>query len=283
MIRAAVLVPAPEFPEAWGWAYEVEAEVLRRGGFCVEPRPWNDPGELDGFDIILPLVAWGYQFDPDRWYGLLDRFDSEGRHVLNPTPVLRWNTDKAYLVELSERGIPTIPTQRYAVFDEAALHSARSAFGDDLVIKPPISGGAFGTHRLGPADGVPPDAMGRPMMVQPLQRSVMTEGEYSLILFDGMFSHAIVKRTKAGEYRVQPHLGGAEEPCGLPAGALEVAKAALAAAPGETAYARVDLIRLDDGRLAVIELELIEPALWLQHAPDKGASFPIAIGKRAKE
>ena len=97
------------------------------------------------------------------------------------------------------------------------------------------------------------------------------------MLFGGRFSHAIVKRPKAGDYRVQPHLGGTELPCTTPAGAIELAHAALAAAPAEAVYARVDMVRDNDGELAIIELELIEPSLWLQHSQDGGASFVSAI------
>ena len=114
-------------------------------------------------------------------------------------------------------------------------------------------------------------------MVQPFLRSVSEEGEYSIMLFGGKFSHAIVKRPKSGDYRVQPHLGGTEQPCAAPEGAIELAHAALAAAPAEASYARVDMVRDNEGKLAIIELELIEPALWLQHAPDGGASFASAL------
>jgi len=115
------------------------------------------------------------------------------------------------------------------------------------------------------------------MLVQPFLRSVAEEGEYSIMLFGGRFSHAIVKRPRAGDYRVQPHLGGTELPCTAPAGAIDLAHAALAAAPAEAVYARVDMVRDNDGELAIIELELIEPSLWLQHAGDGGASFVSAI------
>jgi hypothetical protein len=97
------------------------------------------------------------------------------------------------------------------------------------------------------------------------------------MLFGGRFSHAIVKRPKAGDYRVQPHLGGTEMPCAAPEGAIDLAHAALAAAPAEATYARVDMVRDNQGELAIIELELIEPALWLQHAPDGGEGFASAI------
>ena len=111
-------------------------------------------------------------------------------------------------------------------------------------------------------------------------------GEYSLILFGGVPSHCVVKRPKAGDFRVQPHLGGTTEACAAPRGALELATAALEAAPALATYARVDMIADEDGELSIMELELVEPALFLDHAPDGGAAFTRAIlsaAERASE
>ncbi len=276
-MRAAIFVPAPDYPEDWDWAYEVEAAVLLRAGFSVEARDWTDPGDLADFDLVMPLVAWGYHQDPPRWHALLDRLERDAVPTLNPVPLLRWNSDKRYLAELGDRGVATIPTRLVESLSEAALAEAHGVFGDQLVIKPPVSASAYGTHLLGPNDPVPPNAVGQAMLVQPFLRAVAAEGEYSIMLFDGRFSHAIVKRPKAGDYRVQPHLGGTELPCEAPVGAIELALAALAAAPAKATYARVDMVRDNEGELAIIELELIEPALWLQHAPDGGESFASAV------
>ena len=276
-MRAAIFVPAPDYPEDWDWAYEVEAAVLLRAGFSVEARDWTDPGDLSGFDLVMPLVAWGYHQDPSRWHALLDRLEREAVPTLNPVPLLRWNSDKRYLAELDRKNVATIPTRLVESLDDPALDAARSEFGDRLVIKPPVSASAYGTHLLGPTDPVPSDALGLPILVQPFLRSVASEGEYSIMLFGGSFSHSIVKRPKAGDYRVQPHLGGTELPCEPPAGAIDLALNALAAAPAKAAYARVDMVRDNEGNLAIIELELIEPALWLQHAPDGGESFAAAL------
>ena len=276
-MRAAIFVPAPDYPEDWDWAYEVEAAVLLRAGFSVEARDWTEPGDLTGFDLVMPLVAWGYHQDPPRWHALLDRLERESVPTLNPVPLLRWNSDKRYLAELGTRNVATIPTQLVESLDGVALDAAREEFGDELVIKPPVSASAYGTHLLGPSDPIPPDAVGQAMLIQPFLRAVAGEGEYSIMLFDGCFSHSIVKRPKPGDYRVQPHLGGTELPCEPPAGAIELAHAALAAAPAKATYARVDIVRDNDGDLAIIELELIEPALWLHHAPDGGESFAVAL------
>lgn len=280
--RAIVLVPAPDYGEAWNWAYDVEAAALEAGGFAVEPRPWTDPGGIGAGDLVLPLVTWGYHEQPARWHALLDQLEQSVATVINPVPVLRWNSDKAYLAELGAKGIPTIPSRLVPMMDEAALVEARNEWGGDIVIKPPVSASATGTFRIRPTDPVPPESAGRPTIVQPFLSAVTEEGEYSLMLFDGDFSHAVVKRPKAGDYRVQPHLGGREERCSPPEGAADIAKAALAAAPGNCVYARVDLVRGNDGELKVMELELIEPSLWLEHAPDKGASFAAAVLNRAQ-
>jgi glutathione synthase/RimK-type ligase-like ATP-grasp enzyme len=276
-MRAIIFVPAPDYPEDWDWAYEVEASVLLRAGFSVEARAWTDPGDLTGYDLVTPLVAWGYHKDQVLWHSLLDRLEADAVPTLNPVPLLRWNSDKRYLSELEAKGIATIPTRLIGSLDEAALAEARIEFGDELVIKPPVSASADGTHLLRAGIPVPEASLGRAMMVQPFLRSVATEGEYSLMLFGGQFSHSIVKQPKSGDYRVQPHLGGTERRCEPPEGAIELAKSALAVAPAEAAYARVDLVRDNDGQLAIIELELIEPALWLQHAPDGGESFARAL------
>lgn len=256
---------------------------MRADGFEVSARPWTAPGDLSPFDAILPLVVWGYHERYEQWLALLDRLETDNTRCINPPALLRWNSDKAYLAELDGGRIPTVHTIAVDSLDEQALREARNRFAcEQLVVKPPVSASATGTFLLSPDDGVPPGVKGRRMLIQPFIKSIATIGEYSIMLFDGEFSHAILKTPKAGDFRVQPHLGGSERPSEAPPGAVELARAALAAAPAEAVYARVDMIADDDGRLRVMELELIEPALWLQHAPDKGAAFTSAI-RRAIE
>ena len=209
--------------------------------------------------------------------------EADGIRCINPPALLRWNGDKSYLAELDAEGVPTVHTIAVEALDEHALREARDRFGcDRLVVKPPVSASATGTFLLGPSDGVPDEVAGQRMLVQPFMASIAATGEYSIMLFDGRFSHAILKTPKEGDFRVQPHLGGTEKPCPAPDGAIDLAKAALAAAPADAVYARVDMVADHDDRLRIMELELIEPALWLQHAPDGGAGFPSAV-RRAIE
>jgi len=283
-MRIAILVPDPDYPEPWRWTYDPESAALAAGGADVTPIPWTDAGDLSGFDLVLPLVAWGYHADYPRWLSLLDRAARDGWRMINPPALLRWNGDKAYLAELIERGVSTVPTLAVEGCCDADLDEARRRFDSEwLVIKPPVSASAMGTHRLGPNDDLPPDSHGQPMIVQPLVEEIARTGEFSLMLFDGEFSHAVVKRPKSGDFRVQEHHGGVTLPCPVPPnGAVELAQAALAAAPAPATYARVDIVPDDAGVLRIMELELIEPSLFLDHAPDGGASFTRSILQRAR-
>ena len=277
-MRIAVLIPAPDYPEPWRWAYDVEADALIAAGATVDPVCWSDPGDLDRYDLVLPLVAWGYHQDYDRWLGLLARAEAARWRFVNPPALLRWNSDKEYLVELDDAGVPTVPTLAVEACGDEDLEEARRRFGcDRLVIKPPVSASAAGTHLVGPADDLPADSRGRPMIIQPLVEEIARTGEFSLMLFDGEYSHAVVKRPKSGDFRVQEHLGGVTLPSRPPPGGVELAQQALAAAPARASYARVDIVPDDEGVLRIMELELIEPALFLDHTPEGGAAFANAI------
>jgi len=283
MPRFAVLVPTPDFPEPWDWAFNVEAAVLAESGAAIDAVPWTEAGDLGGYDLILPLVAWGYHERFAEWLALLDRLEREQLPVANPVPLLRWNSDKAYLAELAAKGVATVPTIVVDACDDRALAEARQVFGSGrLVVKPPVSAGATGTHLLGPDDALPEDSRSRPAIIQPMIETIATEGEYALMLFDGVLSHAALKRPRPGDFRVQPHLGGTMVACTPPAGGEELARAALAAAPAPASYARVDMIRGSDGALMIMELELIEPALFLDLSPDGGAAFAQAIARQAR-
>lgn len=276
--RVAILAPAPDYYEKWQPAFARKAAALTAAGLIVEQRVWTDPGDLAGYDLVLPLFAWGYQRDVAAWYALLDRLEGEGLPIVNPVPVLRWNSDKAYLAELGAAGVAVVPTVEVAALDDASLTEAMSELlTDEVVIKPAISGGADGTHRIAPGAPIPADALGQRRLVQPLMAGILTDGEYSLFFFAGKFSHAIVKRPASGDFRVQEQFGGRETVWDASDAAQALAAAALAAAPAPPVYARVDMVGDGAGKLHIMELELIEPSLFLHHAPDKGTAFGTAV------
>jgi hypothetical protein len=278
MDRLCILTPDQGYEEHWQPVAERYRALLEG---VAELATWNDAGDLSGFDLILPLMAWGYQRDPVRWFDLLDVWEAAGLRFANPIATLRWNTNKDYLFDLEEAGVAIVPSQLAHRLTRGDVDAARAAFGvDTLVIKPTISGGADGTYRLGPSDPIPFDVLEREMLIQPLMPMIAREGEFSLFYFAGRFSHAILKIPEQGDFRVQEQFGGREVTIDAPVAALALAEAALAAAPGPLTYARVDMVRGEDGGFYLMELELIEPSLFLDHARDGGAAFVAAVANR---
>src|SRR4051794_21602461 len=139
-MRIACLVPAPDYTEPWRWVFDPQAAALIAAGATVEPVPWTEARDLSDFDVIVPLVAWGYHLDYPRWLQFLDQAEAAHWPVINPPTLLRWNGDKAYLAELAERGVATVPTMAVESCCDADLDEARRHFESEwLVIKPPVS------------------------------------------------------------------------------------------------------------------------------------------------
>jgi glutathione synthase/RimK-type ligase-like ATP-grasp enzyme len=275
-----VLTPAPDYYEDWSVP---AADYRRLLGDDITYREWTNPGDLEGFDLILPLIAWGYQRECSTWFALLDRMAIEALPVANPAKLLRWNTDKTYLVKLAEAEVATVPMVICESLNEVAIANARTTFQSPrLVVKPPISGGADGTYMIGPSDPLPAETVGKRMLIQPFLPAICEDGEYSLFYFGGQYSHAISKHPADGDFRVQEQFGGVEYAIDAPADAKALAQAAMAATERlhdncRILYARVDMVRDGEGQFRIMELELIEPSLFLRFAEDKGAMFADAV------
>jgi glutathione synthase/RimK-type ligase-like ATP-grasp enzyme len=278
MTRLCILTPHPDYDENWS---EPAGHYRALFGEALEFRGWTDAGDLSAFDLVMPLLTWGYQRDPAPWFAALNRWESQGIRFANPVSLLRWNTDKGYLFDLESAGIAIVPTRFAAALSTQDLADAHSIFGSDLVVKPTISGGADGTYRMRTGDPIPADIAGREMLIQPMMAAIATEGEFSLFYFNGDFSHAIVKRPAAGDFRVQEQFGGRDVPADAPVDARALADATLGVLPALPLYARVDMVRGGDALFRLMELEVIEPSLFLGAAADKGAQFAKAVGKGA--
>ncbi len=273
--KICILTPDPGYHERWQSGADDYRALL---GDALSFRPWNDAGDLSEFALILPLLAWGYPKSPARWFAALDAWEAQGLTFANPIALLRWNTDKDYLLDLEAAGVAIVPTIEVHGIRPADLDDARAQFGCDiLIIKPPISAGAERTYRLGPKDAIPFDVLETEMLVQPLMAAIAEEGEYSLFYFDGALSHAILKTPASGDFRVQEQFGGREVSVEAPKTAQILANAAIAAAPVPPLYARVDMVRDAQGQFCLMELEMIEPSLFLPFAKDKGAAFAAAV------
>lgn len=281
MTRIALLTPAADSPyvRAWGPALDRYAAALSGLGVTIETLPWHDAPESDA-EVILPLLAWGYHIEAARWLAMLDALQAQGRRTLNDVGMLRWNTVKTYLDDLEQAGVPVVPTLFVGRATPAVVEGARERLGGgEVVVKPQVSGGSNETVRLAPGAVLEGGPTG-PAMIQPFLPSVSGEGELSLLHFDGVFSHAVGKVARAGDFRVQPQFGSRIGPITPPEEAMAVARQVLGALDRKPTYCRVDLIRHMDGTLRVMELEAIEPDLFLEHAPEGAARFAAAV-KRA--
>jgi glutathione synthase/RimK-type ligase-like ATP-grasp enzyme len=288
--RVAILTPDPADAVKWselpGALFAQMTAPLAGAGLEACPEPWTrvEPEALAAYDLVLPLLIWGYHFDIACFRAAVGRWAEAGVRLRNPAPVLMWNCDKRYLGVLAGNGAPTIPTLFVDQLRPADLERAADAFRTEtLVVKPQVSGGAWQTLRLAPGEPLAGAPEG-PAMIQPFLPAIGDEGELSLFYFDRRFSHAVRKRPGAGDFRVQVQFGGVNEACDPPAEAIAAAEAALAAVEEPLLYARVDLIRGLDGRFALIEIELIEPDLFLAYdrrAPERFAAAVRAAAEAA--
>lgn len=281
MADVLLLVPAPDdphFANSWSPLFERLAAPLRAKGLTVASQPWTALVEEDEARLVMPSLAWGYHARQSEWFAQLDALEAGGVRVVNPPAVLRWNSTKTYLVELAGKGAPVVPTRTHDALTQDDVQAAFDAFGvDEVVVKPQVSGGSHETIRVKRHGGSLEGGPTGPALIQPFLPAVGEEGELSLFFFDGRFSHAVTKVAVDGDFRVQPQFGGRVSEIAPEREALRAAEMVLEAAGPALTYARVDLIRGLDHTPQLMELEVIEPDLFLEHAHDQGAAFAEAV------
>jgi len=232
----------------------------------------------------VPRSCWDYHQRAPEFERWLDRLERAGARVVNPVPILRWNMRKTYLRDLGARGVPVVSTVWAAKGSDTTLRGIAEARGwAEMVVKPVVSASAHETWRTG-RDGAGDeerfraDLATRDLMVQPFLPGFIEEGELSLVFLAGEYSHAVRKRPKPGDFRVQEEHGGSVGPDVASPDLVRIGALAVAASPGPSAYARVDTVAAG-GRHLVTELELIEPALYFgmrEGAADRLAAALIA-------
>lgn len=244
-------------------------------GMTLETVLWEDaPDKAADYDMIMPLMVWDYAEGKRRQFLTAMGKIAAKTRLMNSYETLAWNSDKHYLDDLAKKGAPVISTLSVDRVTEAAINRAYTQLKTDhIVIKPRIGAGAWRQISLKQGDPLPPRSDWPPdeALIQPFQSAVQTEGEYSLLYFGGLFSHAVLKQPKAGEYRIQSLYGGTEESFTPTSEHLTVAKRILNVLDFTPLYARIDLLRGRDGKLKLIELELVEPYLYLPHSDGDGA------------
>lgn len=258
--------------------------LLAARGVTAIPTIWNDPGvDWSSYDLVVIRSPWDYFIYPDAFRAWLDQLEAARVRVMNPIPILRWNMDKGYLRELADAGVSLAPT-RWARRGERADLAAilREEGWAEAVIKPVVSGGAFHTERVTPTTIALAQARldallhERDMMIQRYMDEIGTAGEWSLLFFNGRFSHAVIKRPASGDFRVQSQHGGSSAVATAPAEIRQTAESILAQVDSPLLYARVDGL-VHEGHFMLIELEILEPSLFLEPAPGARERFVEAV------
>ena len=268
--------------------HDLQLAALRdglAGRADVTEIDWRAPlDQLTRFDLAILGTPWDYTEAKDEFVTRLEALEAAGAVVANPSQVVRWNADKLYLRELAQVGAVSIPTLWPAAPNARDVTAAFDHFDTDrVVVKRRVGAGAIGQDSFSRGDPrLNGWQMSQAAMIQPFLPAIQAEGELSFIFVDGQFSHGLIKRASAGDYRIQSLYGGTE--VALDPGPADRAQAqdimTMLPFARPPLYARVDMIRLDSGALALIEAELIEPYLYPRQGPGFGTMLAAAVLNR---
>lgn len=263
---------------------ELAVLPLARRGIQVETIPWDRPGvDWRRYALVLIRSTWDYPQNAEAFLRVLETIEHAGVRLENGSEIVRWNMQKSYLRDLAARGIEIVPTfWRDGLAPGELVPLFKELRSEEGVIKPVVGANAQGAWRLDAARArtLAPEIEAffdeRPLMMQPFERGIVEEGEYSMIYLNGKHSHTILKKPKAGDFRVQEEHGSAIVPVEPEPALLAAGDAAIAAVGQRLLYARADLVRSGEA-FRVMELELVEPSLYLRIDPGAAERFADAV------
>lgn len=281
------LATAPSLPDLVDDEAPLRRALSERG-LDARPVVWSDPAvDWSAIPVVVVRTTWDYTERRDDFVSWAEEVGAVTQ-LWNPPELIRWNTHKAYLRDLADRGLPVVPTVWLEAGTPVDLPALLAEHGwDEAVLKPAVSAGARDTVRVSRGDGATgqshADAIlaDRDLMIQPFLPRIVEDGELSILVVDGVVTHAVRKVPPAGDFRVSAQAGSRHrvEP---PVREVELAAAALEAVGRDTLYARVDLIADGAGGPLLVELEVVEPSLYLELAPDAAARLADAIAARVR-
>lgn len=260
------------------------ADALERRGFHVTAAAWNDAAvDWRQFGSVVIRSPWDYHVDHDRYAAWLRRCKTEQVNLWNPAAAVLANIDKRYIAGFADADVPIVPIEYVERGRSVSLRTLLERRNwPRAVVKPAVSASAYGTWRTSietaAADQrqLDDEVMRRSLLVQPFADEIVTTGEWSVVFFDGDYSHAVLKKPASGDFRVQEELGGHGEPRDPSAEIVEQARRVLSHAPGPLLYARVDGIERD-GEFVLMELEINEPFLYIASSSGAANRFADAI------
>ena len=267
---------------------ELPITHLHDVGWTVEMVSWRKDYNWSQFDVVVIRSTWDYQNDPDTFFAVLESIDRSNTRLENSLELVRWNMQKTYLRDIALKGTSIVPTlwQKKAV-DTKKLGSFFDQLDtEEIIIKPIIgasAGHAFRLHQSQSNAKLPVLEKifdRRAYMVQPFMPNIIEEGEFSLIYFEGMHSHTILKTPKANDFRVQEEHGGNIRPVIAESELLHSSQHVIDSLPQKPLYARADFVRTEQNTFALMELELIEPSLYFRMDADSPMRFAHALTTR---
>jgi hypothetical protein len=266
---------------------ELAVLPLARRGIQVETIPWDRPGiDWRQYALVVIRSTWDYQHKAREFLDVLEGIERLGVRLDNGSEIVRWNMQKSYLRDLAGRGVEIVPTfWREGLRRGELVPLFEELRSDEGVIKPVMSSNAQGAWRLDAkrARELAPEIeayfAGRPLMMQPFERGITEEGEFSLVYLNGQHSHSLLKTPRRGDFRVQEEHGSAIVAITPEPALREAGDAAIAAVGQKLLYARVDLVRSGNA-FRVMELELVEPSMYLRIEPGAPDRFADAIASR---
>jgi hypothetical protein len=270
-----------------GWFIDADLafEPMAALGWHCEWMPWKTAGvDWNAWDAVYIAAPWDYPQDLQRFMGVLGEIDASSAILVNDLSLVKWSISKTYLRDLESRGAAIVPSRWFDNWtDVAGLDSCFDAFGENLIAKPVVSTNATDTFLLTRPLATETLALlqktfaTRPFVVQPFIDAIRSEGEYSLFYFGTDFSHAIQKVPKRGDFRVQEE-NGAEIIAVEPEAALrETGDFVMGLVYPLPVYCRCDFVRDANGRFLVMELEMIEPSMYLRLLADAPRRFAKAF------
>ena len=249
--------------------------ALGQVGLKVLRLSWDDPNfDWSSTKSILFRTTWDYfnVFDKfSKWLNKVTKVTT----LINSEAIIRWNIDKHYLQDLKANGVHIAESLFIESGSSKTLQELHNETGwTNTVLKPCVSGSARHTYKLSPETIANHETLfkdliaNEAMMLQPFQHNIVSEGEISMMVFNGQFTHAVLKKAKAGDFRVQDDFGGSVEGYNPSDAEIEFAVNVVKACDELPLYARVDIFNDNEGKIALAELELIEPELWFRNHPE---------------
>lgn len=257
--------------------------ILAEKDIVAVPVVWNAPNvRWQDFSALVVRTTWDYYKEAEAFRRWLDAMEQIGVPVFNPVSVVRDNMHKFYLKRFQEKGIAIVPTLFSAAPAPLAFDTLQAQGWNKIVIKPAVSAGSFltDTYALSALtrDHFQEIVSQGDWLIQPFLPEIETQGELSMIFFNGSFSHAVLKKPKAGDFRVQKQYGGQYQRVDPSAELLQVAQH-IATLENDLLYARVDGIIIDN-QFHLMELELIEPDLYFEFGEDISQRFAASVLSR---